>query len=192
MSQQGGSSTPKFNTSDFLKWDVKPIWSITYPSIIIDDNDRKTIEIYGVNRTAGDITRNWEVIDSIEQFRQGFVAKPSDIRITIAVKERGKAFEVLRRLGKGAILFDVECSIVDDDTQNEVVGNWLEGFEKYIGCVITRETQTIDIGEIPIREFECLALRHSLLNVDTLSELIEGDGTFDGKTALSDAKSINE
>ena len=187
---------------DFLRWEVKPLWILRFPSqIVVELTAQKQVEIYGVNRSVGDITRDWEIIHSVEEFRQGYVAKPSDIRFTIALKEHGKAYEILRRLAKGGILFDVECTIIDNDDYLDnpitptnlttgAVFNWMRGFERYVGCVVSRESQTIDIAEFPVREFECLALRHQLLSDGALSMLIEGGGTFDGVNALIDVKVI--
>jgi hypothetical protein len=183
------------NNNDFLWWEVKPYWKVSAPSIIVAT---PTIEfpIYGVDRSSGEINRDWERIHSVEQFNQGFVAKPTDIRFTIAVKEHGKAFEQLRRLAKGGILFDVTCDLITDDVadsgyygdnKGELSDSnfiqWMDGFEKYVGCVVSRESQTVEIGTFPIREFECMALRHVILenaegNYNTSESLVEGDGTF--------------
>ena len=193
------------NNNDFLKWDVKPIWTASYPSVIEGGTNFQTIELFGSNRSVADIGREWEVVHSIDQFRQGYVAKPSDIRFTIAVKEQTYSFEAMRRIAIGGILFDVICDIAVDpiaggavgDVESPQQGTWLRGpnssgsiviggYEKYIGCVVVRESQTIETGEIPIREFECLALRRSIS--DGLKELIEGDGTYPAaaaKTAIA-------
>lgn len=182
---------------DFLRWEVKPLWIIRYPSILTgaDPGTQQKKEIYGVNRTVGDIVRNWEKIHSIEQFNQGFVAKPTDITFTIGVKEHGSSFELLRRLSKGAILFDIECSLVDAGSEypNDNVPtpttplglkDWMDGFERFVGCVVNRDGFTIDIAEFPIREMECLALRHQILDSVTLTE---GDGTYPETNAKSKA-----
>ena len=191
------------NNSDFLKWDVKPTWTVSYPSEIEGGTGGQTIQVFGINRAVGDISRDWEVVHSVGQFRQGYVAKPSDIRFTIAVKEMSYSFEAMRRIAIGGIIFDVICDIAVDPTetdpgqvQNPQHSAWLQGpdsegtivlggYEKFIGCVVMRESHTVEIGEIPVREFECLALRRSIS--DGLKELIEGDGTYpeaDAKDAI--------
>ena len=180
------------NNKDFLWWEVKPVWKVSAPSVIVG-TPTINFTIFGVERSSGEINRDWERIHSVEQFNQGFVAKPADIRFTIAVKEHGHAFEQLRRLAKGAIIFDVTCDLIRDDiAESGHYGDnkgelsdadfiqWMDGFEKYIGCVVARESQTIEIGTFPIREFECMALRHVILESENYNEdsLVEGDGTF--------------
>lgn len=182
----------------FLKWEVKPVWYILYPSQAIGGS-HKTVPIFGVDRTMPDIVRDYARIHSVEQFNQGYVPRPSDFRITLALKENGAAFEVMRRVAIGGILFDVYCDILSDDNPtpniNQSVyepeelerfyGTWMTtirngkvvigGMEKFIGCVVTRESSTVDVGAIPVREFECMALKHAILD-DVV--LVEGDGTF--------------
>jgi len=182
----------------FLRWEVKPVWYVVYPSQAIGGT-QKTVPIFGVDRSMPDIVRDYARIHSVEQFNQGYVPRPSDFRITLALKENGAAFEVMRRLAIGGIMFDVYCDILSDDnptpninqstyTEDELenfYGTWMTkitngkvvigGMEKFIGCVVTRESSTVDVGTMPVREFECMALKHSILD-DV--ELIEGDGTF--------------
>jgi len=188
------------NNNDFLRWEVKPVWIVSFKSEIVGaGSGTHSFEVLGLNRSAGDINRNWEKIHSVEQFNQGRAAKPSDFTITLAVKENGDAYEALRRLSKGAIEFDIRCDLIADsagiiqgqpNAANKHV--WMKGFEKFIGCVVTRESQTIEIAEIPVREFECDALRHVILGYDTLKQLVEGDGTFPAVNALADAKTFSE
>ena len=189
------------HNKEFLRWEVKPIWKIGYPSTLIGIPE-KTFTIYGVDRGGLDIVRNWEKIHSVEQFNQGFVAKPEDYTFTIAVKERGEAFERVRRLSIGGILFDIECGLLRE-TDSSIYGDrpeenvdvgledyipWLDGFEKYKGCVVQREGQTVELATFPVREFECEFLRHAILsskNFNKTTELVEGDGTHPHLTDLS-------
>lgn len=188
------------NNNDFLRWEVKPVWIVSFKSEIVGSGaGSHSFEVLGLNRSAGDINRNWEKIHSVEQFNQGRAAKPSDFTITLAVKENGDAYEALRRLSKGAIEFDVRCDLISDSVGNikglphpAAKHVWMKGFEKFIGCVVTRESQTIEIAEIPVREFECDALRHVILGYEDLQELVEGDGTFPSVNALADAKTFSE
>ncbi|HEC39715.1 hypothetical protein LCGC14_1040560 [marine sediment metagenome] len=178
------------NNNDFLKWEVKPVWVVSVKSEITGIASEYDFEILGLNRSAGDINRNWEKVHSVEQFNQGRVAKPSDFTITIALKENGNPYEAMRRVSKGGIEFDIRCDLINDvsshadsPTQN-IAGKsvWMKGFEKFIGCVVMRESQTIEIAEFPVREFECDALRHEIMGIDvdgtSLDALIEGDGTY--------------
>jgi len=189
-------STP--SQKDFLLWKVKPIWKVRYPSEkIIKEGTQKEQKIYGVDRGSLDISRNWAKIHSVESYNQGFVEQPTDFRVTIAVKEHGDAFEVLRRLGAGAKMFDLECDIlrrVSDEAYGDLENEygetyddyvpWMKGFEKFTGCMVQREGQTIDIGAFPVREFEIEFLAHQIKKVDTGSEwnttydIKEGDGTY--------------
>lgn len=183
-------------TDKFLLFNVKPIWKLTYPSKLLGPSETKTYVIYGVDRGSLDISRNWTKIHSVEQFNQGFVATPEDFTVTIAVKEHGEAFEALRRCGKSAMMFDIECDILrtttdgadidynseGSDTDDEIDEDpWMDGFEKFIGCMIQREGQTIDPGTFPVREFEISFLRHGLKEIQsdgTSLDFEEGDGTF--------------
>jgi len=178
------------NNNDFLRWEVKPVWIVSAKSEITGVAAEYEFELLGLNRSAGDISRNWEKVHSVEQFNQGRVAKPTDMKITVALKENGNAFEAMRRISKGAIEFDIRCDLINDVSSHKdsptinAAGKqvWLKGFEKFIGCVVDRESQTIEIAEFPVREFECDALRHEIMGVDvegtSLGALIEGDGTF--------------
>jgi len=176
--------------TDFLRWEVKPVWIVVVKSEITGSVAEYEFEILGLNRSAGDISRNWEKVHSVEQFNQGRIAKPTDMTITVALKENGNSFEAMRRISKGAIEFDIRCDLINDVTSHSdsptinIAGKqvWMKGFEKFIGCVVGRESQTIEIAEFPVREFECDALRHEIMGVYvdgvSLSSLIEGDGTF--------------
>lgn len=183
----------------FLRWEVKPIWKITYPSPgKIGSSDPEEFTLFGVDRGALDITRNWEKINSVEQFNQGFAAKPTDFVFTIAVKEKTPQFEKMRRLSKSGVYFDVECDVLrkasdlthgDNQhgfgTETEAASTyvqWLDGFEQYIGCLVNREGSTVELGTIPIREFEIVFLEHAIKtsisgNFNTVS-VSEGDGSF--------------
>ena len=214
------------HNKEFLRWEVKPIWKVRYPSVLVSAVADETFTIFGVDRGGLDIVRNWDKIHSVEQFNQGFVAKPEDFTFTIAIKERGSAFEKVRRLAMGGVLFDVSCSLVKeadetaiygdrpeesgvpeipvlDDDGNPVLdadGNpivtpatpayipWMDGFEKYNGCIVQREGQTVELATFPVREFECEFLRHQIMkssNFNTAGSLEEGDGTYPHLADLS-------
>lgn len=184
---------------NLLDWDVKPVWKLWFPSELTGETSPTSVQIFGVNRADSEINRNWEKIHSVEQHNQGFKNMPDDITVTIAVKEQSNGFEVMRRLGIAAIPFDLELDIVVegenlstyDEGGNSVTAisnyelndyatkHWMEGYDTYIGCIVNRESQTIDIGDIPVREFECLALRHQVKSHDQWNSgiLTEGDGT---------------
>lgn len=183
----------EFN-KEFLRWEVKPIWKISYPSTLIGTPE-ETFTIFGVDRGGLDIVRNWDKIQSVEQFNQGFVAKPMDLTFTIAIKERGAAFEKLRRLAIGGVLFDVECDLIREEDDTTIYGDrpeetteqglenyipWLDGFEKYKGCIVQREGQNVELATFPVREFECEFLRHMIQKSANFqaSTLEEGDGTY--------------
>lgn len=172
---------------EMLEWEVKPILKVIYPSSLVSTETTNFL-IYGLERASGEIVRNYEYINSVEQHLQGYKKMPSDLRVTIVEKEQGEAFEKLRRIGKAGELFDVVMSLVRDQDANVEGGHdyataeWMEGFEAWKGCIITRESQTIEIGDIPLREFECMSLRHSIKPVtasDTdynTKEVEEGSG----------------
>jgi len=180
------------SSKDFLRWEVKPIWTIRVPSELVGAEE-ETFTVFGVDRGSLDIVRNWDKIQSVEQFNQGFVAKPEDLTFTIAVKERGRSFEILRRLSISGVLFDVSCDLLRSgdqpygDRPEEVVDvvepkyiPWLDGFEIYEGCVIQREGQTVELATFPVREFECEFLRRTIQGSTNFQAdpLTEGDGTY--------------
>ncbi len=174
---------------DFLNFRVKPLWKLSWNSILEAPTDTDSVKIYGVERGSLDVVKNWEKINSVEQFNQGWVPKPTDFTFTIAVKENGKSFEVLRRLDMSATMFDVNCDILRETgggkglDNNAVFETWIKGFENYLGCVINRAGQTVEIGEYPIREFEIMFLRRQIQIIDADGEptgeyVQEGDGSF--------------
>ncbi len=190
--------------TDFLRWEVKPVWIVVVKSEVTGAVAEYEFELLGLNRSAGDISRNFEKVHSVEQFNQGRVAKPTDMTITVALKENGNAFEAMRRISKGAIEFDIRCDLINDVVSHKdsptvnAAGRqvWMKGFEKFIGCIVQRESQTIEIAEFPVREFECDALRHEIMGVDiegaSLGSLIEGDGTFPMTEAYTQLSSFIE
>ncbi len=194
-------SLEDINSKNLLRWEVKPIWKIAYPSEKIG-SPTDFFTLFGVDRGSLDVVRNWEKINSVEQFNQGFVAKPTDFTITIAMKELTKQFEKFRRLSFGAVYFDIQCDILrkksadggvithgsnqhgfgDEKEAEATFVNWLDGFEKYIGCLVEREGQTVEVATIPIREFEIVFLGREIMKSisgDFNAELVsEGDGSF--------------
>lgn len=185
------------HNKDFLRWEVKPIWKIRYPSSLVGEEEG-SFTIFGVDRGSMDIVRNWEKIQSLEEFNQGYVAKPTDFTFTVAIKERGASFEKFRRLAKGGILFDVEVSVLrvndqiygdrpEEHTEDTTYNPWLDGFEKYLGCIVQRTGETVELATFPIREFECEFLRHAIKDSREFQDiiLIEGDGTNPSLSDLS-------
>ena len=185
---------------DFLRWEVKPIWRVYYPSELSGGQNQKRFEIFGVDRGGLDVVRNWAKINSVEEFGQGWVAKPEDLTFTIALKEHGESFEKMRRLDIGGVMFDVEVDLVRETTGLEVGDRpeeheedenyvpWLNGFEKFKGCVVNRMGQTVELAEFPVREFECVFLRRTIkesFNSYNTEELEEGDGTYPSLDKLS-------
>lgn len=185
-------------TNFFTRWEVKPIWEIKYPSKFAGLSPTDFIEIFGVDRGSLDVSHNWEKINSVERFNQGWKAKPTDFTITIAVKERGRGFEWLRRLSMGKRMFDISCSLwrrENTDAENDFDNSldlpatpagdngmdtwvqWLDGFEKYVGCVVNREGQTIEIGEIPVREFEIVFLERDIEGSENFNENLISQGS---------------
>ena len=167
----------KPDSGKFMQWRVKPVWKVIYPSEKIGEKIGE-FEIFGVDRTSLNLPKNLGRIHSVERYNQGFKELPSEYSITIAVKEHGEAIEKLRRLSAGLVMFDIRCDVlrktdesVVGDLSSEYTGSfnldgyvpWLDGFEKYVGCVVNNEIQTVEIGEIPVREFEILFLERYIL-----------------------------
>lgn len=179
---------------DLYKISIKPVWKVTVPSEISPDdyNESKgpdgTFTVYGVESGGLDINHNWEKLNSVEQYGQGWLKKPDDNTFTIAVKERGSAFENMRRISAAGLTFDVLADATTDDlkdvSDSDRIHEWLEGLDKFTGCIVLRESQTINYGEMPIREYECGFLRHIIKSPSEgdfsaqTGGIVEGDGNF--------------
>jgi len=183
-------------TKHFGTFKVKPVWKLITVSSLLSADAGIEIQLYGVDRGSLDIVRNWEKINSVEHFNQGWAKHPTDFTVTIAMKTKGTPFEKMRRIGPGNIMFDIELDILKSN--NVPVGGlsedeatdlglpagwvpWLVGYEGYLGCVIQREGRVIEIGGIPVQEFECGFLKREIkpfefYGYDT-SSIEEGDGT---------------
>lgn len=179
-------STPSL-TQNFKTWDVKVLWLVNYPSALFDPGEvtPAQFQIYGVDRSSLTITRPLTRINSLEQYNQGYQNGVPDIRVTIFTKESGEAFEKMRRLAATQIPFDVQLNLASDDTtttleDNAHEGIWIDGYESFLGCRVTTERTNYNIAEFPVREFECMALRHIIKedDEDVFSALIEGDGNY--------------
>ena len=179
---------------NFKIWKIKPVWNILTPSELVSVIGASpiTIHLFGVDRSSLDISRNWEKINSVEQYNQGWAAHPTDFTITIALKTQGKAFEAFRRLGPAKQMFDINLDVLKNSggplgTPTYIEGTedgfvpWMVGFETYIGCVVQREGRSVEIGGIPIQEFECTFLERRIASTKdyygwTTTEMTEGDG----------------
>lgn len=175
-------------SNNYKSWDVKLIWSITYPSELYSSTVTEvSFEIYGVDRGSISITRPLTRLNSLEQYNQGYIDGIPDIRVTIFTKESGPTFETMRRLAATKIPFDVSLTLASDvDTSvledNPHEGIWIDGYEEYLGCRITSERTSYAQAEFPLREYECMALRRKIMSSNDLTinfaEMTEGDGTY--------------
>lgn len=178
-------------TNNYKTWDVKLIWLVNYPSRLFSPTvDAGSFEIYGVDRSSISITRPLDRINSLEQYGQGYKDGVPDIRVTIFTKESGESFEKLRRLAATKIPFDISLNLasdVDDSVleDNAHEGIWLDGYEEFLGCRVTSERTNYAIADFPVREFECMVLRHFITKTDDFESLIEGDGTYSTDYDLS-------
>jgi len=187
MSEQP-SSDPLLS-DNFKTWDVKLIWTVTYPSELfapISGADEDSFEIYGVDRGSISISRPLTRINSLERYNQGYQHGVPDIRLTIFTKESGASFEKLRRLSATQQPFDVSLVLASDIDanleDNPHKGIWIDGYEEYLGCRVTNERTNYTVAEFPVREFECMALRRRLKESDDLEAnfdtMLEGDGNY--------------
>lgn len=184
------------NLSDNYKtWDVKLIWTVIFPSSIFAAGTITTpisFEIYGVDRSSINISRPLARINSLEQSNQGYIDGIPDIRATVFTKESGKSFEQLRRLSAKRIPFDVTLTLASDHDNatledNPHEGIWIDGYEQFLGCRVTGERTNYAVADFPVREFECMCLRHIIksatIEIDgedvAFEDIIEGDGTYD-------------
>ena len=79
-----------------------------------------------------------------------------------------------------AIIGDLEAEYAGPIAETDYTP-WMKGFEKYIGCVVNREGQTIDIGAFPVREFEIIFLERHIKANSAFNDpqvLKEGNGTY--------------
>lgn len=177
--------------SNFETWDVRLIWQITYPSTLLGGAGDNSFEVYGVDRSSITISRNLTKINSLEQYGQGWINGVPDIRVTIFEKESGPSFEVLRRISARNIPFDLELNLYPGGEFNPALQLWMNGYEKFEGCRIVNERTNYNVAEFPVREFECMALRHRINEPDSgiifgdvsvsaadVGETTEGDGSY--------------
>ena len=126
-----------------------------------------------------------------KQYNQGYQDGIPDIRVTIFTKESGPSFERMRRLAATKVPFDVSLTLASDLADPNLENNahegiWVDGYEQFLGCRVTSERTTYAQADFPLREFECMALRHKILESNELAtvlgadfdEIIEGDGTY--------------
>ena len=172
-------------SNNYKTWDVKLLWNVNYPSRIFAPGgvDSGSIEIYGIDRSAITINRPLTRISSLEQYNQGYIDGVPDIRVTIFTKESGENFEKMRRLAATKIPFDVSLNLASDDItvqleDNPHEGIWIDGYEEFLGCRVTAERTNYTVADMPVREFECMALRHYIKDSDDFDAMIEGDGTY--------------
>jgi hypothetical protein len=181
-------------SENYKTWDVKLIWSVTFPSRIFAPGEisSQNFEIYGVDRSSINISRPLTRISSLEQGNQGYIDGIPDYRVTIFTKEAGRKFDQLRRLSAKKIPFDVSLTLASDHDNGQLEDNphegiWIDGYEEFLGCRVTGERTNYAIADFPLREFECMALRHfikgatiKINGVDVVfDEIIEGDGTYE-------------
>jgi len=177
-------STPSLS-DNYKTWDVKLIWNVNFPSKLFAPGTvtPESFEIYGVDRSGLNISRPLTRIHSLEQGNQGYQDGMPDMRVTIFDKESGESFEEMRRISASKIPFDVSLTLAADvaDKQledNEHEGIWIKGYEEFLGCRVTGERTNYAIAEMPLREFECMALRHLINANKDFDVMIEGDGTY--------------
>lgn len=175
---------------NFKTWDVKLIWQVIYPSTLLGGEGDNTFEVFGVDRSSITISRNLTRINSLEQYGQGYLNGVPDIRVTILEKESGPSFDLMRRLSASNIPFDLELQLINSESDNQAENDWMDGYEKFLGCRVVNERTNYGIAEFPVREFECMALRHqvskgsgeiTLENGETVTvtnAVIEGDGSY--------------
>jgi len=187
-------STDPLLSNNFKTWDVRLLWSVIYPSSLFakaEGADEGDFEIYGVDRSAATISRPLTKINSLEVYGQGWQDGVPDIRVTIFTKESGTSFEQMRRLAASKIPFDIQLTLASDELDGNLENNphegiWIDGYEDFLGCRVTTERTNYNVAEFPVREFECVALRHRILDSTGLAAalgadfdiMIEGDGTY--------------
>lgn len=171
-------------SGNYKTWDVKLLWHVAYPSLLFTSSaDKEGIELLGVDRGSISITRPLTRINSLDRYNQGFIDGVPDIRVTVFTKEAGSGFEAMRRLAATKIPFDVQLNLASENIPNSEdnphEGIWMEGYEEFLGCRVTSERTNYAIADFPVREFECMGLRHYINSSTGYSALIEGDGTYE-------------
>lgn len=163
-------------TNNFKTWDVKLQWTVTYPS---NASEQSSFEIYGVDRDSEEIVRNLFKISSLEEYGQGWGNGIPDMSITIFTKENGPSFEAMRRLSSTETEFDLELTLVpDENPEGQLDWEWMDGYEVWKRCRVNRERSNHNIAEIPIREFECLALRRKIKTAGAVITMEDGETTL--------------
>ena len=172
-------------SNNYKTWDVKLIWLVTFPSRLYapGDVESMTFHIYGVDRSAINISRPKTKIESLEEGGQGWNKKTPTFTIPIFTKESGESFDKMRRLTATDIPFDITLTLASDVENRPLEDNphqgiWMDNYEEFLGCTCINERTNYNITEFPVREFECEGLKHYLKETDDFEAILEGDGTY--------------
>ena len=137
------------------------------------------------------ITTPKDVINSLNDYNQGFVSKPPEYYVDLTCAPFGTAYEILLGCLNGDRYFDVVLAPVTDygvTAEENQVGQpdaaWGPIFEVFKGCKITDLNERYAMGTEPTVTFTCRALRFAWGSGDNRKEF--GNG-YAGRT-ITDQK----
>lgn len=175
-------------TSITWDWgDTKVHPAIQYPSTWVGATaPEKTV--FGMLKSFNPrIVTPKDVINSINDYNQGFVSKPPEYYVDLTCSPYGEAYNILLSCLNGDRYFDVVLAPITDYATASVeqgsVGQpdaaWGPIYEVFKGCKITDLNERYALGTEPTVTFTCRALRFTL-SIDGATKEF-GNG-FSGRT----------
>ena len=165
--------------------DTKVHPAIQYPSSWVSGGDASTTglaQVVGMIKSFNPrITTPKDVINSLNDYNQGFVSKPPEYYVDLTLAPYGTAYEQLLACLNGDRYFDVVLAPITDygvTLEGIEVGQppaaWGPVYEVFRGCKITDLNERYAMGTEPTVTFTCRALRFAWGAGDSRKEFGNG------------------
>lgn len=183
-----------------IQWDwgdTKVHPAVGYPSTWVGGTNVKTV--FGMLKSFNPrIVTPKDVINSINDYNQGFVSKPPEYYIDLTCAPYGDAYDILLACLNGDRYFDIVLAPITDYTAEGVaeqdnVGqpttSWGPILEVFNGCKTTDLNERYALGTEPTVTYTCRALRFTLSMVganQTFGNGFKGRTTTDAILGLAE------
>lgn len=169
-----------------IQWDwadTKVHPAVRYPSTWVSGTDPTVGDkVIGMVKSFNPrVTTPKDVINSLNDYNQGFVSKPPEYYIDITCSPYGAGYETLLACLNGDRYFDIVLApITDYDISEENVavaqptGAWGPELEVFKGCKATDMNERYAMGTEPTVTFTCRALRFAWKPGDVRKEFGNG------------------
>lgn len=155
-----------------IQWDwgdTKVHPAVQYPSTHIELASSAEKTVVGMLKSFNPrIVTPKDVINSINDYNQGFVSKPPEYYVDLTCNPYGDAYNILLACLNGDRYFDIVLAPVTDYTtaaEQLLVGQpeaaWGPIFEVFKGCKATDFNERYALGTEPTVTYTCRALRFS-------------------------------